>query len=634
MKNKKLKQIFVIVLGSAIIMTSLQLIQNINAEDSLNISNMTDDSFYVLDENGKSILIDPSENELKELEKIEENTTYKVVSTMSNDKKIIDEYDSLEDAENQFAQKKRATYFRSRSNAVNDVQLFINDDIMTTSNSSYNIVKFKRTLEKNEKGAYYVANINYTELNTGRKGYLNPSSIADAAYIRIEGNYYICKMGGVVIKVHKDDVAGTPTYAEAENNNNLSYYKVANGKLVHYYSIYNSATSTKIYSTTVGYKPSYLSTNKEYYSYDGHYFYTSFEAMIDDYRVDNYKHAVNANEPYYNYYQYLSLRTKTRMTAAQFNNRVKDVSKNPEISKMKDKGQAFIDAQNTYGVNAGVIFGVAANESAYGNSSIALNKNNIFGLNAVDSNAGQSANSFNTVEDSINDFAYGWMSKGYLSPIDGRYRGSHLGDKNSGINVKYASDPYWGEKAASQGYSIDTPALDYGRYTIGIAKKTKLSVYNQPTKSSKELYNSEAVGSGTQAYMYDYPVVILDTVKGTDGNTWYKIQTDAPLLADRTKYDITAKYDYARDYAYVLASDVNIVFKGNGDIDAVNIVRGDVNGNGKVDAADYLMVMDTILGKYNMQSHQKIAGDVNGNGKIDAADYLMIMDCILGKIKL
>lgn len=60
-------------------------------------------------------------------------------------------------------------------------------------------------------------------------------------------------------------------------------------------------------------------------------------------------------------------------------------------------------------------------------------------------------------------------------------------------------------------------------------------------------------------------------------------------------------------------------------------VKSDVNGNGKTDAADYLMIMDNILSKFTMNDSQRKAGDVNGNGKIDAADYLMIMDNILGK---
>ncbi|MEG1475972.1 MAG: dockerin type I repeat-containing protein, partial [Longicatena sp.] len=63
-------------------------------------------------------------------------------------------------------------------------------------------------------------------------------------------------------------------------------------------------------------------------------------------------------------------------------------------------------------------------------------------------------------------------------------------------------------------------------------------------------------------------------------------------------------------------------------------MKGDVNGNNKIDAADYLMIMDSILGKYKMNETQKKHGDVNGNYKVDAADYLMIMDSILGKIKI
>ena len=46
------------------------------------------------------------------------------------------------------------------------------------------------------------------------------------------------------------------------------------------------------------------------------------------------------------------------------------------------------------------------------------------------------------------------------------------------------------------------------------------------------------------------------------------------------------------------------------------------------------MIKDTILGKYTMSDKQKEAADVNKNGRIDAADYLMIKDCILGKITL
>ena len=87
------------------------------------------------------------------------------------------------------------------------------------------------------------------------------------------------------------------------------------------------------------------------------------------------------------------------------------------------------------------MFGIAINESSYGNSNIAQTKNNLFGLNAVDKSPTESANYFSNVDQCIEEFAYEWMSQGYLDGNDYRYRGPHLGDKRSGINVKYASDP-------------------------------------------------------------------------------------------------------------------------------------------------------------------------------------------------
>ena len=58
-------------------------------------------------------------------------------------------------------------------------------------------------------------------------------------------------------------------------------------------------------------------------------------------------------------------------------------------------------------------------------------------------------------------FANGWRSKGYLYPKDYRYNGGFLGNKASGLNVKYASDPYWGEKAANIVWRLDHTCLLY-----------------------------------------------------------------------------------------------------------------------------------------------------------------------------
>lgn len=632
--RKKICQLCMLVISLTLVIGLVINVSNQNQVEAEDESIPTDDSFFVINEDGEIEFIDPTEEDMKQIKEENENQEYKVVVNDGEHEEVIAEYDNYADAEDTFDQitnqevlNKAARFsVESSTNDINtdDVQILLNDEPLARSNT-YNIVKFKRTIKYNSSGDEYVANINYTEVDTNRSGYLNPTSVADAAYIKMDGSSYICKVGGVVIKVKASDVAGTPTYQEADNNKNLSYYTVSGGKLYHYYSYYLSASNISRYSTTVGYKPSYLDSGKKYYSYDGHYFYTTFEKMINDYRNNTYKNSVNYSNPYYNYYQYVSLRSKTNLSAEQLNNRINNVVNTPTSSKMYNKAQAFIDAQNKYGVNALVMFGIACNETAYGTSNIAKTKNNLFGLNAVDSSPGQSANYFASVEQCINEFAYEWMSKGYLDSYDSRYRGPHLGDKHSGLNVKYASDPFWGEKAASQGYSIDTSKVDYNHYSIGIGTADVINVYNQANPKSTILYNSEAVvSSGQSAVVYDYPLLVLGKVTGSDGQTWYKVQTDVPLDESRTKRDVNALYDFSNHYGYVKANEVTLL----GQVEST-YSKGDVSLDGKISPTDYVLVRRYLLKTVTLSSTQIEVADMNSDGKISPTDYVGIRKILL-----
>ena len=60
-------------------------------------------------------------------------------------------------------------------------------------------------------------------------------------------------------------------------------------------------------------------------------------------------------------------------------------------------GQYFIQYQNEFGANALLMYATAANESGWGTSSFAINRNNLFGHQAYDSSTGNcSFNSFPT----------------------------------------------------------------------------------------------------------------------------------------------------------------------------------------------------------------------------------------------
>ena len=179
----------------------------------------------------------------------------------------------------------------------------------------------------------------------------------------------------------------------------------------------------------------------------------------------------------------------------------------------------------------------------------------------------ESASKYKNVSDGIYRHAYYMINAGFAETKDAvaRYYGSHLGNKNSGVNVKYASDPYWGEKIASYYYSIDnySDLKDYKSVKIGI------KVTDTPVPVKKEANNSSLTLYKLESYYNDVSnmsVVILDKVAGEtiDGNsTWYKIQTDALLNENRDDLirdtTINDHYNWDNNYGYVHSSYITLM---------------------------------------------------------------------------
>lgn len=63
-------------------------------------------------------------------------------------------------------------------------------------------------------------------------------------------------------------------------------------------------------------------------------------------------------------------------------------------------------------------------------------------------------------------------------------------------------------------------------------------------------------------------------------------------------------------------------------------VKGDVNGDGVVNATDYLLLKRAVLGTVQLTDAQKEVADVNGDGKVDAIDYTLVKRAVLGTFKL
>ncbi|ORO97555.1 endo-beta-N-acetylglucosaminidase [Streptococcus mitis] len=163
-----------------------------------------------------------------------------------------------------------------------------------------------------------------------------------------------------------------------------------------------------------------MKIGKKYYSNDGEHF--------DGFTIKNRFLFKNLTEP-------------TNYSADELN-RVYSMM-NIRNSRLAGKGAIFKEAEKRYGVNALYLMAHSALESAWGRSQIANDKNNFFGIAAYDTSPYDSAKKFDDVDKGILG-ATKWIRENYIDR--GR---NHLGNKATGMNVRYASDPYWGEKIAS-----------------------------------------------------------------------------------------------------------------------------------------------------------------------------------------
>jgi len=317
------------------------------------------------------------------------------------------------------------------------------------------------------------------------------------------------------------NVAGTIRYIKQANSNLIpwsalkgrSYYSISNGNLVH--SIYSPSART--YSAyQVGAAPNFLTASQQYYSVDGIHF------------TDANGQSIGTSYPYF---QFLPARTKTNYTAVEIDTYIISILQklerdNPnnsiyqqasQKSKLIGVGTFLKEMEQKHSINALYILALAQHESTYGLSNYAQQYNNLFGLYVTDDNP--KAKIFDTVEENVEELITAFWNKNYIPPNAPYANGAVYGHKSIGFNVKYASDPYWGAKAAGHLYRMDK--MMGGKdsklpYRVGITTTTGLNVRTGPGVNHSVAYRYA---------LSNLPVVILDdNLPETD---WVKVLSDS-----------------------------------------------------------------------------------------------------------
>lgn len=392
-----------------------------------------------------------------------------------------------------------------------------------------NIVKMNAGIVRSKPSLETAITILYTDpslSNASAFTYINAHQ--ELRYLDATETYVKVSLAGRTFYTKQSEVALIPLPLIDHRN----YYKVNSaGELEHW--VYNVILAREEL-IIVGPAPDFLAKGGKYYSWDGAQFYSLTGQPI--------------GKPAYQYFNYLHARTASSYTAEDINNYIlrklakleaddpkkyKDATK---ISKLVGLGTYLKEAEAKHKINALLMLGISMNESENGMSLYAQERNNLFGLGAVDSNPDK-AYEYKSPGESVDAFVQAFMNQNYYYPQ--KYaNGFALGNKARGFNVKYAADPFWGEKAAQHWYKIDKELgkKDFGRYRI--AETTVDGVYAR---------TSPGIADGTVSYGYKTQgsqVVILDEVKHTDGYTWYKLISDS---ADTTKNEVYAREDMIRE---------------------------------------------------------------------------------------
>lgn len=114
-----------------------------------------------------------------------------------------------------------------------------------------------------------------------------------------------------------------------------------------------------------------------------------------------------------------------------------------EGTKLNGLGSAFVEAEQKYGVNALYMMGLACLESAYGNSTYAQKRNNLYGWNAVDSNPNNASTFANKKEATL--YVASKLQSNYLTEGGAYFEGY----SPRAVDVHYCTDKAHADKIVS-----------------------------------------------------------------------------------------------------------------------------------------------------------------------------------------
>ncbi len=215
-------------------------------------------------------------------------------------------------------------------------------------------------------------------------------------------------------------------------------------------------------------------------------------------------------------------------------------------------------------------------------------------------------------------------------------------ESNGQVKFSVQSETYLGTLTDITGNAVITELDNDGVITIG--ENGAITAKKDGTATFIASYETK-LPNGTKYTLYTQPVtVIVGEIPELTLNDNSKYTLENNILTGVTEQttveELLSSFANAGAITVYNASGKQItdtsVLVGNGfvlsysDIDTLVVLIGDIDGNGKVEAKDYMMLKRHVLGTYELNDIQKLAADIDGSGEAAAKDYMMLKRHVLG----
>jgi len=214
------------------------------------------------------------------------------------------------------------------------------------------------------------------------------------------------------------------------------------------------------------------------------------------------------------------------------------------------------------------------------------------------------------------------MSAVYLASLAKQESGTKLSNTTNGAEFTYNGVTY---KGLYNFFNIGAfsseknPALAGLVYASGgsdsviVGSESSSGSSSSPTNNDENEILSKLGASKKEDCLVDLKIgTTISDLKKKISNATITITNAKDNDIIKTGQEIVIKYN-SKTYNYIIA------------------VNGDVNGDGKIDAADYVKIKNYIMEKKNSSLNiaESLAADVDGSGTIGAADYVKIKNSIM-----